>query len=94
MTRKDRKQNIITEQSRKGSKGGEINNLMKQLISYLFVLLLIVVIVTSCSRTYDPVDNVDIALTNSCTNCHTDQAMLIANTTPDTTSSEGEAGEG
>ena len=67
---------------------------MKQLISYILVFMLVVVLVAGCSRTYDPVSDDHAALTNSCVTCHTDEAMLIATATPDTTSSEGEAGEG
>lgn len=76
------------------SRGGELDNLMKKLISYVLVFLLVVVLVSGCSRTYDPVDDDHAALTNSCVNCHTDEAMLIATATPDTSSSGGEAGEG
>jgi hypothetical protein len=94
MTATRKKYYTLNSPRQNKSRGGEIDNLMKKLISYVLAFLLIVVLLSGCSRTYDPVDDGHAALTNSCVNCHSDEAMLIATATPDTSSSGGEAGEG
>ena len=75
-------------------KNDGIRSFMKLFISYILVVSLLVILALGCSRSYDPVDDSHVALTSGCVSCHTDKEMIIATATIDTTSSEGDTGEG
>ena len=57
------------------------------------ILTLVILLALGCSKSTEPVPQ-EVAVTNSCVDCHTSDASLIATATVDTTGGEGDPGEG